>query len=233
MNISVIIPTFNEEGYISSLVRHLQQYNTGQLTEILVIDGGSSDQTVQNAQQAGARVLRSPKKGRAIQMNTGARHASGDILYFVHADVLPPSTYLQDIIEAVEKGYPIGCCRTQFDSQKLMLKINGYCSRFDGLMCRGGDQTLFVTKTLFEHLDGYDEYYSVMEEYDFIRRARLQAKFKIVSSQASVSARKYDSNSYFKVNLANLIVFTMFRLGYPPDTLRRAYYKMIKYPAAK
>lgn len=229
MHISVIIPTYNEGANVGRLIQHLMRYRGQNLLEILVIDGGSRDNTVAVAEQAGAWVYMASKKGRAAQMNTGARLAKGDLLYFVHADTIPPVTYARNIYQALQQGYRIGCFRAKFDSNNLLLKINSYCTRFERLMCRGGDQTLFITKAFFDKLGGYDEYYTVMEEYDLIRRACSSEKFKIINSEVQVSARKYDNNSYLSVNFANLVVFTMFRMGYAPDKLKSTYQKLIDY----
>lgn len=229
MQVSVIIPTYNEAAHVGCLVEHLLRYRNPYISEILVIDGDSQDDTVTIAAEAGARVHQVSCKGRAVQMNAGARMAKGDVLYFVHADTLPPASYAQDIAQAIQQGYRIGCFRARFDSNKVLLKINSYCTRFKRLMCRGGDQTLFIQKSFFEALNGYDEYYIVMEEYDLIRRACEQDKFKIMTSEVRVSARKYDRNSYLQVNFANLIVFTMFQLGFTPSKLKRTYQKLINY----
>src|SRR5687767_11149429 len=100
--ISVIIPVYNEEGVIGKTVRYLKSVSRHDvIKEIIVVDGGSSDNSVNEANMAGARVIGSPRKGRAAQMNEGARVAEGNILYFVHADSLPPPSFPDDIMEAV------------------------------------------------------------------------------------------------------------------------------------
>ena len=230
ISISVIIPTYNEEKVIGPLVRHLLAKRSGTPEEVLVVDGGSTDQTVSVARQAGAQVHLSPHKGRAQQMNFGAGLARGQVLYFVHADTRPPTGYVADIRESIKKGYTIGSYRSRFCSSHPMLKLNSYFSRFDRFTCRGGDQTLFVTRPLFDRLGGYDDYYIVMEDFDFIRRARRQTRFRVMPRDAYVSARKYDDNSYGRVTVANLIVFTMFRLGFSPSQLLRTYKRLVKYP---
>lgn len=230
MRLSVIIPTYNEEEAIASLVSHLLSNPGGVVEEVLVIDGGSTDQTVAVAQRAGAQVHLAPWKGRADQMNYGARLARGEVLYFVHADTQPPSGYVADIQASLRMGYSIGGFRSRFDAVHPLLTLNSYFSRFDCLTCRGGDQTLFVTRALFDQLKGYDNYYVVMEDFDFIRRARCQLPFRVMPREAQVSARKYQENSYGRVTIANFTVFTMFRLGFSPRLLLRTYQRMVKYP---
>jgi rSAM/selenodomain-associated transferase 2 len=230
MRISIIIPTYNEEDNIVGLVRHLQKYGGPRLAEIIVADGGSTDLTVQTAQQLGITVIVSSGKGRAIQMNLGAQHATGDILYFVHADSLPPISFVDDIAAALYTGHEVGCFRFRFQSDKFMLKINSYFTRFDRIMCRGGDQTLYMTRDLFLKLGGYRGSFVIMEDYDLIARSKKIAEFRIIPKDVLVSARKYDDNGYVKVNLANFTVFMLYFLGFPQPFLLRVYKKMILHP---
>ncbi len=212
------------------MVEHLLANSGGDVEEVLVVDGGSTDQTVNVAREAGAQVHVSPWKGRADQMNYGAKLARGEVFYFVHADTRPPTGYAVDIQKSLRMGYPIGGYRSRFDVVHPLLKLNSYFSRFNRLTCRGGDQTLFVTRTLFNQLKGYDNYYVVMEDFDFIRRAGRHARFRVVPREAQVSGRKYEGNSYGRVTIANFIVFTMFRLGFSPRQLLRTYQRMVNYP---
>ena len=155
MRVSVIIPTYNEEEGISGLIDDLQRYGGEALEEIIVVDAPSPDRTAQRAGQAGAQVIVSAQPGRAAQMNAGARIARGDVLYFVHADVRIHPDYVQDIQQALAEGYRMGCYRYQFDSPRLILKLNTFFQRFDRIWARGGDQTLFIPKGTFEELGGY------------------------------------------------------------------------------
>lgn len=138
---------------------------------------------------------------------------TGDLLYFIHADAYPPTAYPNHIAQALSEGYGLGCFRFVFDSRSRLLAINDYCTRFDWIWCRGGDQTLFVRREFFDRLGGFHERYVVLEDYDLILRAKQIARFKIIPHEVVASVRKYKSNSYLRVNLANLIVFVMFFLS--------------------
>jgi rSAM/selenodomain-associated transferase 2 len=232
MRVSIIIPTLNEAANVAKLLPYLQQHSDDRLVDLIVVDGGSTDDTLAKAEAAGAAVYSCTPCCRAAQMNKGAAHASGNILYFVHADACPPPSFLDQIEQALAEGYDLGCFRFVFDSNKLMLRINAFFTRFDRIMCRGGDQTLFVRRSLFDALDGYKEDHVVMEDYDFIIRSRQQARFKIKLDNVIVSARKYEHNSYLRVNLSNLTVFMMFFLGFQPKTLLATYKRLINHPKA-
>ncbi len=228
MFLSIIIPTYNESNHISDLLLHLQKVSHGN-SEILVCDGGSTDGTQKLVEDLNIPLLLSPTKGRAQQMNYAARQSKGDVLYFVHADTLPPLSFYEDIQNAIEENYSIGCYRFRFNSDKKMLKVNSYFTRFDRLMCRGGDQSLYLTKSLFKELNGYCEKHKVMEDYDIIIRARKKNQFKIIPKDVIVSARKYDHNSYLRVNVANLAAFILFYAKVDQEKIIRFYKRMLNH----
>ncbi len=227
--ISIIIPVLNEALSIEKLVCYLREHGGISVFEVLVCDGGSSDDTVQLARAAGASVIHCPVQCRAAQMNAGARAAQGDVLYFVHADTRPPESFAADIQAALQKAYQMGCYRYRFDSPRFLLKINAFFNRFHWLWCQGGDKTFFIRKEIFEQLGGYDEHYVVMEEYDFLRRAMPQFRLCIVPKYALVSARKYEVNSWLRVQWANAVVFRLFRLGRAPQDMRTVYRRLLKH----
>ncbi len=229
MAFSIIIPTYNEAATIAQLVQDLRQHAAPHAVEILVVDANSTDGTAEAARQAGATVLPAPQPGRAAQMNHGAAQATGDILYFVHADVGIHPDYVATIQRAVALGYEAGCYRFRFDSTHPLLRINSFGTRFNGIMSRGGDQTLFVTRALFQRLGGFNEQFVIMEDFEIIVRIRRAARFLIVPQDVVVSARKYETNSWFRVQLANLTAFSLFFLKVPPPRIARTYKAMLNY----
>ena len=126
------------------LLSYLFEINENRDIEIIIIDGGSDDKTIEVANVFSVRILQSSKRSRAIQMNLGAQNANGEILYFLHADAIPPKTVFQDIVKEVNKGFKLGGFRFRFDSKKILLKLNAWFTRFPFLICRGGDQSMFV-----------------------------------------------------------------------------------------
>lgn len=228
MTITVIIPVLNEAKNIAGLVRYVHLNGGQAVQEVLVVDGGSTDDTVAEAQGAGARVIRCAVQSRAAQMNAGAREARGQVLYFVHADAVPPATFVSDIQETFEAGFKMGCYRYRFDSPRFLLKINAYFNRFDALSCQGGDKTFFLHREIFAEFGGYDEYYTIMEEYDFLRRALKRYRLRTIPKYAVVSARKYEQNGWLRVQLANIVVFNLFLLGAAPARMKRIYKKLIR-----
>lgn len=224
VQISVVIPTYNEGKNLPRLVARLRQQAD---PEIIVVDGQSTDDTVEVATKMSVRVVSSHTPHRAQQLNLGAKLASHGVLYFVHADTLPPVEYQQDIVEAMQCGYDLGCYRFRFDSKRFLLKMNSYFTRFDRLWCRGGDQSLFMSKSLYDQLEGFDEYYSIMEEYDFIERAQKEHRFKILPKDIIVSSRKYMDNNYLRVQWANFVVFRMYLKREEPDKIQEKYAQLI------
>src|SRR6476469_5728665 len=177
MQISIIIPTYNEAENITRLIHYLLQHQSADVCEIIVADGGSTDDTLALSKKAGANAILSPHAGRAAQMNYGASIAGGSVLYFVHADCVPPTSYANDIINAISKGFEFGRYRTRFDSNSVLLKLNAFFTRFDLFVCYGGDQTLFMTKNLFNSINGFDGSKRIMEDYDIVTRAKTKARY--------------------------------------------------------
>jgi rSAM/selenodomain-associated transferase 2 len=229
LRISVIIPVLNEAQNLEELIPFLKKFGGEFLEDLIVVDGGSQDNSCQIAESLGANVIISSQPSRAIQLNLGASIAKGSVLFFVHADTRPLPSFAEDIQIALLKGYKAGCYRYRFDSDDLLLKINSWATRFNGPFSGGGDQTLFIRRSFFNTLGGYDEQSALMEDFEIVGRIKRRAKFYIIPKSIVVSARKYQSNSWLRVQLANLFVFILFRLGVSPNKLKKTYSTLIQH----
>lgn len=229
MKLSIIIPVLNEAKNLVEMIPFFLAHEKRNKFEVIVVDGGSDDNSWQIAQNLGVVALQSKKSSRAYQMNLGTTQALGEILYFVHADTRVLPSFFTDIAKTVDSGVPSGCFAYSFDSDSRLLKVNSWFTQFNGLLSGGGDQTLFVKKEVFESLGGFDERYCIMEDFDFVRRVKKKYRFKVIPKKITVSARKYESNSWIRVQLVNLLMVVLFHFNTPPITLKRLYSKLLVY----
>jgi rSAM/selenodomain-associated transferase 2 len=235
-NISIIIPTFNEENTISRLIWHLKtQATTSCIKEIIIVDGGSTDNTqhttaslMQSEADSFSIKLISSKKGRAKQMNAGAKIASGNILYFLHADSFPPLGFDALILSHINNQQLAGCFRMRFDHTHWWLQLAGWLTRFNSRACRGGDQSLFVSTSLFQRLGGYDEQFTIYEDIDFINKLYAQEQFTVIQQPLTTSARRYRSNGIWKLQYHFWAIYVKKWLGASAEDLQAYYFKRIK-----
>jgi rSAM/selenodomain-associated transferase 2 len=228
VKISIIIPTLNEADFIGALITKLIEQSGDREIEIIVADAESKDGTANLAKAAGAKVIIMSACCRAKQMNAGAKIAEGEILYFVHADLVPPGSFFDDILTAVENGHRYGCYQVTFDRPVPGLKFNSSLSKYQGIFFRGGDQTLYMTRDFFDLIGGFDDAIVIMEDYEILLRARKHEKIHIMDEKVIISARKMETNHYFKTNVINVLVFVLFFLGASQKTLVNIYQKYVK-----
>lgn len=227
--VSIIIPTYNEAPGIGLLLRYLRQATAAEpALEILVVDGGSTDGTAAEARRAGATVLRSPRKGRAVQMNYGATRATGEILYFLHADSYPPPGFVQDLRRAHAQGYGSGCYRLAFDHPHWFLRFSAWCTRFPLTVLRFGDQSLFVRRDLFARVGGFREDLLIMEDQEIIRRLRARGRFRLLPRAVTTSARKYLANGVFRLQGVFTGLALLYWLGVSQARLVHLYRRLIQ-----
>jgi len=226
--ISIIIPTYNEAENIVRLVEFLKDNSNGLVNEIIVSDGGSTDNTLALAQNAGAKVIMSPQQGRANQMNYGASKSTGSLLYFIHADTFPPATFANDLLHCLNTHFNCGRYRSKYESSNLFLWFNAFFTRFDWFVCYGGDQTFFITKMLFEEIGGFKSDMRIMEDYEIVVRAKKAGSYKIIPKATLISARKYHNNSWIRVQLANYKIIQMFHKGASQTEMATTYKQLLK-----
>jgi len=231
--LSIVIPVLNEAKTIEDLLQHISvnAFSTS-VSEIVVVDGGSDD----NSREIVARfadtslinvISVNSKKGRAKQMNVGAKVSTGNILYFLHADSFPPNGFDSLIISEVEKGYSAGCFRMKFDSNHPVLRISQWFTRFNYKICRGGDQSLFITRKAFDELNGYNESYTIYEDCEFINRIYAKFNFAIISDRLTTSARKYEQRGTVKLQYHFTVIHLKNMFGASAENLSQYYQKHI------
>ncbi|GAB3634756.1 TIGR04283 family arsenosugar biosynthesis glycosyltransferase [Hymenobacter arcticus] len=227
--VSIIIPTYNEAESIVALLTYLRQATADEpAPEVLVVDGGSTDATVQLARQAGATVLASPRKGRAAQLNHGAQQAQGEVFYFLHADSYPPPGFLAEVRQAVGQGYGAGCYRLAFDHPHWLLRFSAWCTRLPLTAVRFGDQSLFVRRGLFVRIGGYRENLLVMEDQEIVKRLQAKAPFRVLPRAATTSARKYLVNGVFRLQGIFILIVVLYYSGVSQRRLVQLYRRLIR-----
>ncbi|NND63286.1 MAG: glycosyltransferase family 2 protein [Flavobacteriaceae bacterium] len=233
--ISVVIPVLNEANTIGELLDYLEANSKSEnISEVIVVDGGSTDGTFEILESHLDKgnhhtiLLQSPK-GRAIQMNHGAQKATGKVLYFLHADSLPPKGFDEYILKYLDKGFLAGCFKMKFDSNHPVLKISQWFTQFNLKFCRGGDQSLFVSKRLYEKLGGYNEAFSIYEDCEFINRIydSDETKFAVMDDYITTSARRYRNNGTWKLQYHFAVIHIKKTLGASAQSLHSYYDKYI------
>lgn len=206
LQLSIIIPTLNEAETIVSLIDHLIQHaDTPEALEIIVVDGGSTDETLalvtsfSSGNKTQNTNVISAQKGRAKQMNAGATIAQSDILYFLHADSFPPNGYDRYIWQEVQNGNGAGCFRMRFDSNHWWLRLASWFTQFSWRACRGGDQSQFITQKLFKEIGGFDETFTIYEDNDLINKLYARKQFVVINKRLTTSARRYRQNGTWKL----------------------------------
>ncbi|MEL6812013.1 MAG: TIGR04283 family arsenosugar biosynthesis glycosyltransferase [Bacteroidota bacterium] len=231
--ISVIIPVLNEVETIESLLSHLiENSGAGNISEIIVVDGGSEDNTqgvvAQFAESAPiTTILLTSEKGRARQMNTGVTQATGSIFYFLHADSFPPRYFDTLIIEEVHAGNRAGCFRMKFRNSHWWLRLAGWLTKFKSKACRGGDQSQFITRKLFEEIGGFDESYTIYEDYVLINELYKRNEFVIIPHWLTTSARRYEDKGIWRLQYHFWAIYVKKFFGADADELFRYYKKNI------
>jgi rSAM/selenodomain-associated transferase 2 len=223
--ISVIIPILNEVENIPNLIKHLLEHSAfPEQLELIVVDGGSSDGSQNIVSKFKNVTLLISEKGRAKQMNLGAQKSTGNILYFLHADSFPPSRYDELIISEVTKGNLAGCFRMQFDCTHWWLRLASWLTQFSWRACRGGDQSQFITRELFEDIGGYDDNYIIYEDNILINELFKRKQFVVINKKIKTSARLYKKHGVWKLQYHFWTIYIKKWFGASADDLF-TYYK--------
>lgn len=219
MKISVVIPALNEESHLEKTLQSITKQEGDY--EFFVVDGGSSDNTVTIAKRY-TTVINS-LRGRAIQMNTGAKACSGDILLFLHADTILPDCAFREIRKRMKDvSVAGGSFYIAFDADTFILKGVSFITRFNFRLFHFGDQGIFVRRTVFQTLQGYKEM-PIMEDYDFYKRLGKQGKVILIRMPVISSARRFVRKGVIRQLFMNKLVVLAYWAGVDIQTIKRFY----------
>ncbi len=223
LKLSIIIPTYNEARSIGVTLDHLARLR-GDI-EIIVVDGGSSDRTMAIARERGVRVITSIERGRGAQMHAGACAARADILWFLHADTLPPVDAVEHIIAALDDEKIIGGnCVISFDGKgraaRFMTWLYPQLRRI--YLCYG-DSAIFVRRDVYERVGGFQAF-PIFEDLDFVRRVREVGDMIYLPVTVVTSSRRFEGRSFPLTFARWAFLQILFWLGVSPHRLGRWYH---------
>jgi glycosyltransferase involved in cell wall biosynthesis len=222
--ISIVIPTLNHEKTIACTIAHLKENAyTGLIKEIIVVDGGSNDNTVNEAQKAGAKVVYSVRNNIAAQMNLGVEQAIGKVVYFLTPGLLPPKHFTNHIVRAIHSGYSAGVFRVQYEYKHWLLKAVSYLSRIKKNFISVDDQSLFVMKELFVKTGSFREDMLILEDLDIVNRLRRYSSFIVLTTPLIAATAKYSGANIIRKQIARLLTQVMYGRGYSQKKILKVY----------
>jgi rSAM/selenodomain-associated transferase 2 len=221
MTISIIIPTFNERALVTKAVARAWETSPH---EVLVADGGSDDGTAEAAGAAGASVVEVPR-GRALQQNTAARGATGDVLLFLHADTWLSADGVRQIEQAVaDSEVECGAFRQRIEAEgqlyRLLERGDAWRAAHRGLPY--GDQGIFVRREVFQEVGGFPEL-QLMEDLYLMKRLRQRSRPVLLPGPLHVSARRWQRYGVVRQTVRNWLLLSAAKLGVHPDRLAGYY----------
>lgn len=221
--LSIIMPVLNEAGQIGSGLQALQPLRG--LAELLLVNGGSNDGSAQIAEPLVDEILHSPR-GRARQMNVGAKQAQTEVLLFLHADTCLPDNATNLILQAVNAGYLWGRFDVAFDCPDSVYRLIAFMmnqrSRLTGIAT--GDQALFMTRQAFQTVGGFPDI-ALMEDIAISAKLKKLGKPCCLSAKVVTSARRWQRHGVLKTILFMWWLRLCYFFGADPDRLAARYYR--------
>ncbi|MDD1413239.1 TIGR04283 family arsenosugar biosynthesis glycosyltransferase [Dolichospermum sp. ST_con] len=219
--ISIIIPTLNEAGNIKETIISSQFSNN---VEIIVVDGGSQDETLFIAKSLNVKVIISPA-GRANQMNAGAMAASGEILLFLHADTRLPTNFEEMMRTTLAKpGIVAGAFALRINAPNLGLRLVEFGVKWRSHLWQMpyGDQGIFLTKDVFQQVGNFPQM-PIMEDFELIRKLKTMGKIYLLQTPVITSPRRWLKKGIIQTTILNQIIVIAYLLGVSPQQIRNWY----------
>jgi len=229
--LSIIIPTLNSAKELPATFASLMPaLLEGAISEVIIVDGGSTDDTVEMADEAGANIIVAETKGRGPQLSTGANAAKNEWMLFLHSDTELEEGWHLEVMEFIKsEGHKTVIPNAA--AFKFSLKDKGLApkilAKMVALRCAlfslpYGDQGLLISRQTYDACGGYP-HFPIMEDTDIIRR--LPSPVKILQSRAFTSAEKYQKEGYLKRSVRNLYCLSAYYRGLPPEKIYQIYTK--------
>jgi rSAM/selenodomain-associated transferase 2 len=224
MQFSIVVPVFNEAPLIRRFLVNLRERSPG--AEIIVADGGSSDGTADLAAGFCDRLVES-QRGRAMQLNTGARVARGDILWFVHADVELPPHCLDEIARIMEDSNVVGGYFRIRLPARMVYRLTDNFAHYAGVLLRirCGDHGIFCRRTVFVDVGGFPTV-PLMEDVEFFRRLHRCGRVVHSDKRIVVSPRRYEAIGPGRLTFAYGLIATLYIFGVSHSKLASIYKRM-------
>jgi uncharacterized protein len=219
--ISIVIPAINEEATIGNT---LKKALSGKNVEVILADGGSDDSTRELSARMGARVVMA-QKGRALQMNEGARAASGDIFVFLHSDSILPDDFDKDIRRVLaDPCIAAGAFSLSFDTDTPVMRLMALGANLRSRLFSlpYGDQALFVRRPDFHETGGFPKI-PIMEDVALVRTMKKKGRILILPSRITTSSRRYKAMGPFRAWVINQLAMAGFFMGIPSEELAVLY----------
>jgi rSAM/selenodomain-associated transferase 2 len=216
--ISIIIPTLNEA---KNLPQTLQRLQTIPSVEVIVVDGGSLDDTISVAESWGAKIICSTVSGRAHQMNLGSAAAQGDILLFLHADTCLPTGFDRLVRQTLMPPKIVaGAFKLKIDGETPGLRLVEWGVNVRSRLCQMpyGDQAIFMSAATFQAIGGFPEL-PIMEDFELMRRLKQRGRIAIAPTTVLTSDRRWQKLNVCRTTLINQCIILGYLLGVSPVRL--------------
>lgn len=219
--VSIIIPTLNEETSISQTLSAVARI--AEPVEVIVVDGGSFDETARVVRAYGLRFIES-ERGRGAQMHTGACAAQGTVLWFLHADTIPPPDAVKQIAESLrDPGVVGGNFGVRFDNYGCAAQcLTWFYRKLRTVGLSYGDSAIFVRREAYERSGGFKSL-PIFEDLDFLRRLKSMGRFVHLSSTVITSGRRFEGGRFASTFIRWLALQLLYWLGVKPSRLARLY----------